>query len=824
MKSIIFGILTLLHIQLYSQQASLQGSEIQKKIERIGVLNNVLYFAAHPDDENTRFIAYMSKGLNVNTAYFSLTRGDGGQNLIGDEKGSLLGIIRTQELLQARKIDGGSQFFSRAIDFGYSKSPEETFKHWNKDSLLADAVLVIRKFKPDVIVTRFPPDSRAGHGHHTVSAMIADEAFDAAANPLMFPESAQKYGVWKTQKLYWNESSWWNKDIAEHKEEYVTLNIGTYDPQLGVSYSELASKSRSQHQSQGFGMSIQRGDRIEYFKLIKGDSTQPDVLQNQFRHWNDIPEGKKIQKKWNDVRSNFNPIHPQKSIESLIDLYFEIQNMPSHIYKSQKTEELKEIIAACGGLWMDFRTNSPLLIENEEFKYTTYAISQSNYPFLLKSITVSDQKYDVNKTLDNTYLENQDSTIAPQYTTAPYWLKTSLSNDWFAVTNKDLISQPENAPSYEATFTFKTDQGDIQFKRPLVYKWTDRVRGELYRPVNIVQPLSIQFDKKVSLNQENKVRVRIRANRDAQNIKVQLVWNTSSESGKSKVFTIPELKSNQSIPVTFDIQNISSEILILKAQAWENTTDLYDQQLIQIEYPHIPTQVVLPKTQMTLINTPILVTRKNFGYIVGSGDEIPQALKEMGCQVTIINPEQISADYLSSFDGIIVGIRAFNKVKEMKSATPILHKYVHDGGFVLVQYNTNRGLVTDELGPYPFKLSRTRVTEENAKPTILQKNHPILMTPNNISEIDFNDWVQERGLYFAGSWDENYTPIIGWNDTGEKLAKGSLLVTEYGKGHYVFTGISFFRQLPAGVLGAYKLFGNIISYGKVAPSTQIHTK
>ena len=351
-----------------------------------------------------------------------------------------------------------------------------------------------------------------------------------------------------------------------------------------------------------------------------------------------------------------------------------------------------------------------------------------------------------------------------------------------------------------------------------MYKWTDRVRGELYRPVNIVKPLSVQFDKKVSLNQGSKIHLRVRANHDANNIKVQLYWNTSSGLEKSKTLNIPELKANQSTPISFDIPNIVSERLILNAQAWEDDTKVYNQQLIEIEYPHIPTQVVLPQSQMTLINTPILTSRKNFGYIIGSGDEIPQALKEMGCKVTLINPKQISKDYLATFDGIIVGIRAFNKVTEMKSAAPILNQYVHDGGFVLVQYNTNRGLVTDELGPYPFKLSRTRVTEEDAPPTLLEKNHPILMIPNSISNTDFNNWVQERGLYFAESWDKNYTPIIGWNDTGEELAKGSILTTNYGKGHYVFTGISFFRQLPAGILGAYKLFGNIISYGKPMPS------
>jgi LmbE family N-acetylglucosaminyl deacetylase len=813
MKAILFALAILFSINGISQQPSYSTSEIHKQIEKIGVLNRVLYFAAHPDDENTRLIAYLSKGQNVETAYFSLTRGDGGQNLIGDEKGALLGVIRTQELLEARRIDGAKQYFSRAIDFGYSKNATETLKHWEEDSLLADAVLVIRKFKPDVIVTRFPPDKRAGHGHHSVSAMIAELAFEAAANPNQFPESAAQYGTWQVQKLYWNASTWWDKTIPDRANEYTVINIGAYDSQLGVSYSEISSHSRSQHQSQGFGMEIQRGDRFEYLKLIKGDSTHTDVLQQTFRTWNDVENGKAVQKLWSQILTSYDATAPQKSIDALIQLHFTIQEMPENPYRNQKAENVKNIIAACGGLWMEFSADKPLLVQSTKFEFSSFAISQSNYPFELTEVRVYGQSYPIEKVLNNTFTKVSEVGLVPSKTSAPYWLEQESQTDMFTVNNRSLISQPENNAVLTAQFVVSTSHGDLIFERPLIYKWTDRVRGELYRQVAVVEALSVKFDQKVSLATDNKVQVWIRANEDSKNIQVQLNWGNEL-SGESEIITIPELKAGQSYPVTFLLDYPFKSSNQLYANVWKEGTPKYTKSLIEIAYPHIQTQVILPQVKMTLIKDSIIVTRKNIGYIVGSGDEIPVALKELGCKVTIINPAKATLSDLQKYDGIVIGIRAYNKVQAMKSLAPVLNQYVFEGGFVMMQYNTNRGLVTDELGPYPFKLSRVRVTEEDAKAVRLQRNHPVLMTPNKITDADFENWVQERGLYFANEWDEHYEPIIGWNDTDEKLAEGSLLVTNYGKGQYVFTGISFFRQLPAGVHGAYKLFANLMSYGK----------
>ncbi len=817
MKYIFLAIVWISSIPVFSQQKSLDGAEILKEIQKVGVLNRVLYFAAHPDDENTRLIAYLSKGMNVETAYFSLTRGDGGQNLIGDEKGELLGMIRTQELLEARREDGGTQYFSRAIDFGYSKSAEETYKHWDKQVLLEDAVRVIRKFKPDVIVTRFPPDSRAGHGHHTVSAMIAAEAFDLAADPNQFPATAKEFGAWQVQKLYWNESSWWNKTIHEHKDEYTTTNFGQFDPVLGVSYAEIASVSRSQHQSQGFGMAIQRGDKLEYMKLIKGDSTQSDVLQNNRRYWSDVEGGKSIQKQFDKIVSNYDVTHPSNSIDALMDLYVAINEMPDNRFKKQKAESVKDIIAACAGLWMDFRTEKPLLVVNEDFKAKAYIISQTNYPFELTSVKMGEVEKTMSERLKNTYFEVEAELPGIPTISNPYWLAEENDGNTFTVPNPDLIGQPENDAVVEATFTISTLKGDLVYTRPLVYKWTDRVRGELYRPVNVVEPLSVSFSKKVTLSLNNEIQVRVRANKEAKNLKAQLTWGGNKQFS-SEVFEIESLMEGQSMPITFQLAGEFESLNTLHVKVWEAENSKYENGLIEIAYPHMYTQVVMPKSKLTLIKEDIQLTRNHFGYIKGSGDEIPVALKEMGCEVTVLDPAKMTLKDLEQVDGVIVGIRAYNSVPAMKSASPLLNKYVFNGGFVMVQYNTNRGLKTEDLGPYPFKLSRDRVTEEDAEVVRLQRDHPVLKTPNVITDADFDNWVQERGLYFAGEWDEKYTAVLGWNDSGEDLKKGSLLVADYGKGQYVFTGISFFRQLPAGVVGAYKLFANLVSYGAENPT------
>lgn len=806
-KYIIAPLALFLTTAAVAQQPSWNSSDIQKNIERLNVTTRVLYLAAHPDDENTRLISYLSKGKNIQTAYLSLTRGDGGQNLIGDEKGAYLGVIRTQELLEARKLDGGQQFFTRAVDFGYSKNPVETFQHWNKDSVLADVVRIIRMYQPHVIITRFPPDERAGHGHHTASAMLAELAFDAASDSTKFPNTAKLFGTWKVTQLYWNTSVWWDKSINNHSHQYVKVDVGAYDPLLGCAYSEIASKARSQHKSQGFGTSIQRGSTIEYLKLTKGDSTIANPISGDVHNWSDHPNGKKITKVINQIIDEFKPKSPQTSIPELFHLRSLLESQNSSALVNQKINDVNQLILQCGGLWLDFQSSEALLSSNKKVKVEAQAMSQKNYPFVLEKLFIKGLNVlDSTVSLTNQYTYISHHITTPNTYTTPYWLRNKDYTDWFEVENRSLIGSPTTPSFCEATFIISCPTGNLKVIRPLQTKWTNRAIGELYRNTHVVNPLSIYMTKKVVFATDSTIHVRVKAHEELKNINVQLSSDTGTSFIASKV--IPHLDKNQEVIMDFNVDNFP--ISTSNITAFANT---YHTGVTEIAYPHIQTQVVNTQASAKFLSHKIAVNRTNFAYLMGSGDEIPIALKNIGCDVTILDAHNITLKQLLQYQGVVVGIRAFNKISNISSIAPILNQYVKEGGFVMVQYNTNRGLKSEELGPFPISLSRQRVTEENAKAILLKPNHEIFTTPNKLSSKDFENWVQERGLYFAGEWDPKYTPLISWHDTDEMASKGALLVTEYGKGYYVFTGISFFRQLPAGVNGAYKLFANLISYG-----------
>lgn len=802
----------ILSLGTWAQQATSSAAHITKNINKLRVTTRVLYLAAHPDDENTRLISYLSKGKNIQTAYLSLTRGDGGQNLIGDEKGAYLGIIRTQELLEARKLDGGQQFFTRAVDFGYSKNPTETFQHWNKDSVLADVVRVIRMYQPHIIITRFPPDERAGHGHHTASAILAELAFDAASDSNQFAASANQFGTWSVDQLYWNESSWWNKNIAQKAHQYATVDVGEFDPVLGESYTEIASYARSQHKSQGFGTATKRGATIEYLKLIKGDSTATNPLSGEVSTWAHHTNGKKITKAISKVQKAYTPAQPTKALEPLFALKTLLSEQPKSALVNQKIKDVDQLIIDCSGLWLDFQSNQALLPTSSIQEVTAQAISQHNYPFTLQKVLINNVAVlDSSIQLTNQYTAiSQNIHIQKTYTT-PYWLENKLYSDWFLINNRNLIGQPSTPSFCMATFELSCPSGDITVTRPLKHKWTDRAVGELYRSTHVVNPISVYMEKKVVFSTDSVIQVRVKAHQEMKNITVSI----SPDNGVTFLAhqKVPHLVNKQEVIISFKLDSVPDYTQKLTAFAGINAFENYRTGATEIAYPHIQTQVVNTQAEAKFINQKIRVKRTKIGYIVGSGDEIPNALKNIGCEVTILNPQDITLSTLQQFEGIVVGIRAYNKIPAMTSVAPILNNYVEQGGFVMVQYNTNRGMVTKNIGPYPITLSRTRVTEEHAQTTLLMPDHEIFSAPNVITQKDFDHWVQERGLYFAGEWDNKYTPLIAWNDTNEPSAEGALLITQHGKGHYVFTGISFFRQLPAGVEGAYKLFANLISYG-----------
>lgn len=801
------------------------AAEIYAKIEKLNFLGSVLYIAAHPDDENTRLISYMANAQKARTGYLSLTRGDGGQNLVGPELRELLGVIRTQELIEARKVDGGEQFFSRANDFGYSKVPTETLKTWNKKEVLGDMVYIIRKFQPDVIITRF--DYRTPgttHGHHTSSALLAKEAFDLVNDKNSYNNQLNLVSTWQPKRLYYN-TSWWfygskEKFDAADKSNLVNLSTGNYYESLGKSNQEIAALSRSRHQSQGFGSTGVRGDDMEYLEFTKGDkpTDKTNLFEGIDTSWNRVEGGKPIGILISAIAKEYDFKNPSASIPNLVKAYQLINAINNEHWKTVKLAEIKSIIASCAGLYLETVAESQSATPDSDLNLTLEAINRSAVNMTLESVVVLPE----NKTIvQNIPLKNNVDESFPlqihlpkslEYT-APYWLKAEGTVGMYRVDDQKNIGKPDIIRDLETVYNVKINGVVIPFERTVIYKFNDPVKGEVYKPFDIEPLVTTAFTDKVKIfNTNAKQLVTVKVQSGAANVKGNLKLETPS-TWKVTPENIPfeiGLK-NETKTYTFEVtpSKSSSEISV-KALATVNGV-LFDKEKVVINYEHISNQQVLQPSVAKFIKLDIKTGNEKIAYIMGAGDEVPASLQHMGYAVTIVKPEEISKEYLQNFDVIIMGIRAYNTVNELEFKQPILLDLVKEGKTMIVQYNTTGKLVTNNIAPYSLSISRDRVTEEDAKVTFLAPNHPVLNVPNKITAKDFENWVQEQGLYYPDKWDAAFTPIISSHDENESAKNGAILVAPYGKGYYIYTGISFFRELPAGVSGAYRLLANLIS-------------
>lgn len=792
---------------LFAQNSlQLNSSDILLNIKKLNVTGSVLYIAAHPDDENTRLLSYLAKEKNYKTGYLALTRGDGGQNLIGNEQGEDLGLIRTQELLAARRNDGAVQFFTRANDFGFSKTPEETFKIWNKDSILSDVVYIIRKFKPDVIITRFPPDARAGHGHHAASSILAQEAFDAAANPKMFPNQLKEVQVWQAKRILWNNYNFGGNDNTA--DDQLKIDVGVYNPLLGKSYGEIAAESRSNHKSQGFGSARQRGSSLEYFSAWKGGLPKTDLMEGVKTDWTRIDGAENISKQIETIQNSYDASNPKSSIANLIQLYKSIRSLKNNSFLvDDKIIEVKNLILTCSGTWFEAYAENPQIAVNTPFKIKIEAITQ--IPELRLTI----------KNLNNSSIltPNQFKIIEGQTTakeiSQPYWLKDDHQIGMYEIGNQSNLIFPEGKPAATLDFTVIINGVELEFTRPIVYKYTDQVRGEVYQPLAITPPVTVNLDVKAFIFNNDK----------SKNIHFKLKAFKNDAKGDLNL-DLPKGWIANPAKVSFDLNKYGEEqdlVFKISAQANAQNGDLkvtllvdgqtYSKGIKTIAYEHIPTITYFPSAKAKLVKLDLKTTAKNIAYITGAGDLMPEALKEIGLNVTIISENEIMNGDLSKYDAIIAGIRAYNVNERLKFEQAKLMKYVESGGTYLVQYNVNRPLVLDQIGPFPFTISRDRVTEEDAIVNFVKPESKALNYPNKIKPADFNNWIQERGIYFTTNEDKRYEKPLSMKDTGEKELDGSLLIANYGKGKFVYTGLVFFRELPAGVPGAYKLFMNLIS-------------
>jgi len=807
---------------LQGQTAELNSSEILQEMKKLNTVGSVLYIAAHPDDENTRLLGYLAKERNYRTGYLSLTRGDGGQNLIGSEQGEALGLIRTQELLAARRVDGAEQFFTRANDFGFSKNPEETFTIWNKDSILADVVLAIRRFKPDVIICRFPTTGEGGHGHHTASAILALEAYDLAADPTKFPEQLKEVQVWKTKRIFWNTFNFGGNNTTA--PDQLKLDVGAYNPLLGLNYGEVAANSRSMHKSQGFGSAKQRGENIEYFKLLKGDAVTTDLFEGINTSWNRIPSGQNTEALLSLAINSFNPMAPEKSVGKLLDVYNQIQLLDEKdkttvYWKKLKLQACQELILHCSGLWLEANVSEYSAVPGSELTISAQIISRSADLVRLKSIdflgqSKKDSSFVLTKNKLFTFQQKEKISTSAGYS-APYWLNESHSVGMYSVKQAQLIGSPENKNSHLVVFTLVVEGKEFKVERPLVFKATDPVKGEVYRPFEILPPVTVNLSNQVFVFNEltpKNVSFTVKANKDEVNGKFQA---TLPAGWKIEVLNPDvhlkkkgdELVVNAILTPQKGVKNGE----LLAAILIDGKT--YTKSIQRIEYDHIPYQFFLTDAKAKVVFVDLKKTGSEIGYIPGAGDNVQACLEQIGYKVTVLTDDFLMNGDLSKFSSIVSGIRAYNTNNRMPIYHERLMEFVKQGGNLVVQYNTNNRIAPMEtkIGPYPFTISRDRVTDDNAKVEFTNPNHVVLNTPNKISQNDFDGWIQERGIYFATELDPNYETVFSMNDPNEKASTGSLIIGKYGKGNFVYTGLVFFRELPAGVPGAYRLFVNLLS-------------
>ena len=823
------ALLLLLVIPAARAQAprALDAAETQAALRRLSVAGSVLYVGAHPDDENTALLAYLARGRGARTAYLSLTRGDGGQNILGTEKGALLGVVRTQELLAARRVDGAEQFFTRAIDFGFTKSPEETFRIWDHDAVLADVVWVVRRFRPDVMVARFPTTGEGGHGQHTASAILASEAFDAAGDPARFPEQL-KQGVraWRPKRLVWNVFNF-RQEAPKDADKMLSVDVGGYDPLLGKSYTEIAAESRTMHMSQAQGTPARRGPAPNYFAHIKGEPAARDLFDGVDLSWRRYAGGEAAARLLEEAARAYDAADPPAALPALLRARRELAKLEiEEPLAEAKRAALDEVIRAAAGLWLEATAAEPFVTPGGEVRVTTTLVNRSGYPLKFESAGASSAGADVRREelkTNRPVTRERATRLTPDAAySQPYWLREEPGKGLFKISDAGLVGAPEGPPalSVPATVVFGEGEGSdaVTFNVPVLYRWTDRVRGDLYRPLAVVPEVAVALGEQTLVfpdRRPKQVRVTLRNNTGADaagtlRLKLPAGWAASP----SEIPATVKAKGEE-FRATFDVTPPADASAAALAAEFESAGKTHTRGVVEIDYQHIPRQTLFPAARAEVVRVDLQRRGSRVGYVMGAGDEVPEALRQVGYDVTLLSDEDLEAADLSRFDAVVTGVRAYNTRAALRRQQKRLLEYVERGGTLVVQYNTpDRTLEGAQLGPYPLKITQDRVTDETAAVAPLAPADALLNAPNRITAADFEGWVQERGLYFAGEWDARYTPLFASHDPGAPDLKGSTLVARHGKGTYVFTALAFFRQLPAGVPGAYRLFVNMISAGK----------
>ena len=807
---------------LAAQQQPFSGTpDLLESVERLNQLGSVLMIAAHPDDERTGVLAYFARGRHMRTAYLSLTRGEGGQNLIGSEQGAALGVIRTQELLAARQIDGAEQFFTRAIDFGFSKTAAETMQKWGHDRILGDIVWVIRNYRPDVIILVFTGTPADGHGHHQVSNILAKEAFAAAADPARFPEQLRYVKPWQATRVV---HALWNFGPPASRPRLGLppaghVETGAFNPVLGYSYEELAVLSRSMHHSQGTGAMRRPGASTTDFGLLAGQPAPTDLFDGIDTSWSRLPDGAAIAPILAEAVKSFAPEHPERSVPLLVKARPLIAAVDDPLAR-EKLGQLDETIARCAGIWIEAQAHDPEAVPGRPLAITTTVIARSPEPVQLSSARIEglwDQDLPVKPGPlafnQPTQIEFSRDVPLSQGYSQPYWLIQSPAGDVYTVEDQRLMGLADTPPVARVRVRLLVAGAAIEVVRPVAYRYASRAEGERTRPLVVSPPVAVNLPQAVAIFPSPAARaihvvVEARVDKAAGELRLDAppAWKVEPASRHFEIAA-----RGDATDLTFAVTPPAGEATgSLRAVATVAGREISNGTQT-VAYPHFPLQTLFPPAVIKLVRADVKVTAHRIGYIMGAGDEMPEALRQLGIEVTLLGAADLEQGDLARFDAIVAGVRAYNVRADVRANQQRLLDYVANGGTYVVQYNT--GDLALSVGPYPITVppgSRYRVTVEEAPVAFPHPESALLHVPNAITPRDFEGWVQERGLYFASDWDPHYQTVLASQDPGESALEGGELWTRYGKGVYIFTAYAWFRQLPAGVPGAYRLFANLI--------------
>jgi len=804
-----------------------KGPVILHELQRFNTLGSVLYVAAHPDDENTHAITYLARGRGYRTAYLSLTRGDGGQNILGAQLGEALGVARTQELLAARRLDGGQQYFTRARDFGYSKDYRETLQIWDEHAVLSDIVRVVRAFRPDVMITRFAPTPGDTHGHHTASAVLAVEAFKQAGDPRAFPEQLGELTPWQPKRILHNRAGLLGAAApVPDGPGVVRLDVGGADPVLGESFASIAARSRGMHKTQGFGtegmegaLAPTGGARIEGFLPLGGEPAAQDLFDGVDTTWGRVAGGAEIGRLTGEAIARFDPSAPEASVPALLAIRDHLARVPADPLVNDKRRQLDRILQACLGLEVETVGDRSEIVPGETVKLRhTASVARASLPVRWVAMRDPATHRLFGKALDlrqGRPVVREASQTLPRTTvpSQPYWLRHESTPGLFRVDDASLIGRAENPPVLPVEYVFEVGGQTLVIQGEPVAGASTGTPG---RRLQVIPPVSLRFAAPVELftpGAPRPVSVEVTAARARVAGVVQLKapsgWTISPASQPFRLAAPPD-RAHVAFTVTPPAGPTTGSV---EARV-EIDGMRFNQQRIEVRYEHLPFQLLHPPATLKALSLDLAIRGRRVGYLPGAGDEVAGALEQMGYAVARLNGDGLTAENLRTLDAVVIGIRAFNVRTDLAAHLPGLFAYVEAGGTLVAQYNVAQGLKEDWLAPFQLQISRSRVTDEHAPVAILAPDHPALNTPNRITPDDFEDWAQERGLYFPERWDERFTPLLATGDPGETPLRGGLLVARYGKGHFVYTSLAWFRQLPEGVPGAYRLFANLVSLGK----------